>query len=532
MSRLRRDSFALFLLCLLAAMPASSQAPVCDGISDVSDFDGPAVTDMAGALTTVRVVSGLTRPLFVTAPPGDVDQLFLVEQDGRIEILRDGAVLPKAFLDISAQTRSPADIGGGNEEGLLGLAFHPDYSTNGWFFVFHTDSTGSNNVIARYTVSADPDVADAASRTQVLSIPHTFASNHNGGAIGFGPADGYLYIGTGDGGSSCDPNGVAQSLGSLLGKLLRIDVDALPFSVPADNPFVGGVTTDDVIWSYGLRNPWRWSFDRITGALYIADVGQQQAEEINCRPASSAGGENYGWDRFEGMTCPNPSCGSQGSCLLTDNVLPVAEYDHTAGCSITGGYVYRGCRMSDLHGHYFYADFCTDFVESFRTDAACAAPLPVSRAADLAPGGSLDIGSIVSFGEDPRGEIYIVDRGGEVFKIVPELSILEVSGANATPFSAGNGGAWSWEDLAATSSHTITSYKVYRSDGDPAGPFDCVFQGATPAWATGDPDSPASGQAFFYLVTAVNSAGVETRPGNRSGSIPRTVNTGSACPSK
>jgi hypothetical protein len=415
---------------------------------------------------------------------------------------------------------------------LLGLAFHPGYAQNGWFFIYHTDATGATNRVARYTVDgADPDRADAASRVEVIAIPHPTYNNHNGGMLAFGPADGYLYIGAGDGGSGCDPSGNAQNLASRLGKLLRLDVDALPYTIPPDNPFAGGSSADDEVWAYGLRNPWRYSFDRTTGGLYIGDVGQAQLEEVNCRPASSTGGENYGWDFFEGSACPNPSCGAQGTgCVVPGYVPPVQEYTHAFGCAVTGGYVYRGCRMGDLRGHYFYADYCSAFIRSFRTNALCAAPAFLDRTAELAPGGGLAINTPSGFGEDARGELYIVDLGGEVFKIVPRLPILEISGVNASLFRPSAAGTWVWEDLQATSSQPVTSYKVYRSTGDPTGPFFCVHQSPTPAWPGGDTTTPAARQVLYYLVTGLNAAGQETRPGNQSDGTPRTVDTTSVCP--
>jgi len=515
------------------SLTAFAQAPDCTGISDVSDFDGAAVSDFDGFLTTVRVASGLLRPVYVTAPPGDVDRLFIVEQNGLIKILQGGAVLPQPFLDVSSLTRAPG-AGGGNEEGLLGLAFHPDYAVNGWLFVYHTNASGSQNVVARYTRDAsDPNLADPASRTQVIAFDHPSFDNHNGGMIAFGPHDRHLYIGTGDGGSSCDPGGNAQDLNSNLGKLVRLNVDSLPYTT-AGNPFDGAVAGNDEIWSYGLRNPWRFSFDRITAALYIGDVGQNQWEEVDCRPATSPGGENYGWDHYEGSACPNPSCGSQGSCLIFGMVRPARVYSHsTAGfsCSVTGGYVYRGCRMNDLHWTYFYADYCSDIIRTYTTDGECnhSAEPDLDRAGDLAPGGGLSVGQITSFGEDARGELYIADRGGEIFKIVPELSIMEVSGDNAAPLLA-DSRSFTWEDLEATSSHPIASYKLYRSVDDPTGPFTCVHESAENTWAGGDPAQPLTGGVFYYLITALDAAGQETRPGNGSDGTPRTVDTASVCP--
>jgi glucose/arabinose dehydrogenase len=491
--------------CCLAAwtavlpllVPPSARAAVCDGISDASDIP----------LTTVRIASDLLRPLFVTAPPGDTDRLFIVEQDGTIRILKGGTLLATPFLDVSALTRSPAD-GGDNEQGLLGLAFHPDYATNGLFFIYHTDAAGTSNLLVRYERdAADPDGADASTRSVLLTIPHPGFGNHNGGMLAFAPDDGFLYLGTGDGGGACDPPGNAQNPVSPLGKLLRIDVEVNPV----------GVET----WSLGLRNPWRFSFDRLTSDLYVGDVGQNFWEELDVRPAPRAPGENYGWDHYEGSQCPNPSCG--GTCPdLSNLILPVREYTHAGGaCSVTGGYVYRGCRMSALRGTYFYGDFCAAFIHSFRMAGGTVTDVR-DRTSELSPGGSLAINQITSFGEDARGEIYIVDRGGEVFKIVPVLFNLQVSGPGAVPFAPGEID-WSWEDLQASSGQEVSGYHVYRSPGNGSGAFDCVFQSSLNAWPGGDPESPALGALFSYVVTAVNASGQETDPGAGSDGTPRSL---------
>jgi glucose/arabinose dehydrogenase len=503
MSIRRRLVRATALLCVLVAPATRLRAAICDGISDAS----------ATPLTTVRVVSGLNLPLLVTAPPGDVGRLFIVEQDGTIRIFKNGALNATPFLDVSALTISPID-GGNTEQGLLGLAFHPNYAVNGRFFVYHTDATGTNNLVVRYTRDPlDPDHADVTSRTVLLTIPHPTYGNHNGGMLAFAPDDGRLYVGTGDGGSSCDPSGNAQNPASLLGKLLRLDVDG---------PFFTAET-----WALGLRNPWRYSFDRVNSDLYIGDVGQNLWEEIDYRPAPRMAGENYGWVYYEGSHCPNPSCG--GTCpALANLIMPVAEYDHSSGeCAVTGGYVYRGCRMSALQGTYFYGDFCAAFIHSFRMVAGVPADSR-DRTAELAPGGGLAINLITSFGEDARGEIYIVDRGGEVFKIVPVLPNLEVSGIGASPFAFGVPD-WTWEDLQATSSQPVTQYRVYRSPGNGSGVFECVFQNTVDRWPGGDPAAPATGEAFTYLVTAVNSLGQETSPGTGTDGTPRTLSS-APCP--
>ncbi len=374
-------------------------------------------------LTTVRVAQGLSLPLFVTHVPGDFGRVFIVEKTGRIKILnlQTGLVLGTAYLDVSSL------ISTSGERGLLGLAFHPNYASNGFFYVNYTDTSG-DTVIARYTVSGSPatsNVANAGSAFIVLTIDQPF-SNHNGGWLGFGPNDGYLYIAMGDGGSSCDPGQRAQDITSmLLGKMLRIDVDSgSPYGIPPDNPFVG-VTGDDEIWAYGLRNPFRCAFDSANGDLYIGDVGQGEIEEIDYQPASSAGGENYGWDCMEGSACSLASSGCTPSgctCNASGLLLPIHEYDHSEGNVVTGGEVYRGCAVADLDGTYFFADEGSDEIWSFRVVSGVKQDFQV-RTSELAPGGGLDLQTIASFGTDAFGEVYLCDLvGGEVFKIVPDTA--------------------------------------------------------------------------------------------------------------
>ncbi|GIW41450.1 MAG: hypothetical protein KatS3mg076_2027 [Candidatus Binatia bacterium] len=367
------------------------------------------------SLDTVLVASGLASPVDVQAAPLDPNRIFVVEKAGRIRVVKNGALLPTPFLSIEGK------VSGGFEQGLLGLAFHPDYENNGRFFVNYTDTNG-DTVVARYQVSADPDVADPASETVVLTVDQPF-SNHNAGQLAFGP-DGYLYVGLGDGGSGFDPADRAQDDTTLLGKMLRIDVDvdAPPFrAVPPSNPNAGAGDPLGLVWAKGLRNPWRYSFDRLTGDLLVADVGQNEWEEIDFQPASSSGGENYGWDIFEGThclepephfpSCPDPPVGF---------TMPIHEYSHAGGaCSVTGGYVYRGCRMPDLRGTYFYADWCAGFVRTFEIGPGGLAQNHADRTADLAPGGGRSIDNVTSFGQDARGELYIADQDGEIFRIVP-----------------------------------------------------------------------------------------------------------------
>ena len=373
-------------------------------------------------LTTVRVASGFSQPTYVTHAPGDFERLFVLEQAGRIRIIKNGALLATPFLDID-----PIVGSSGNEQGLLGLAFHPDYQNNGLFYVNYTNN-GGHTIIRRYSVSADPDIADDTSDIRITRIDQPFP-NHNGGWIDFGP-DGYLYVALGDGGSACDPGQRAQDItDQLLGKLLRIDVDGDDFpaddgenyAIPPDNPFVG-ITGDDEIWAYGLRNPWRCSFDRLTGDLWIGDVGQGQREEIDFEAAGSPGGGNYGWDCKEGTACSTVSGCSPSGCACADGSLidPIHEYTHGGGnCSLSGGYVYRGCAIPDLEGHYFFGDFCTAIIWSLTYDGVSVSV--TNRTTELDPP-DFAINQITSFGEDAFGEVYIVDRGGEIFKIVPDVA--------------------------------------------------------------------------------------------------------------
>ena len=358
----------------------------------------------APPLTTQRVAGGLDQPLDLQAAPGDRTRLFVVEQPGRIRVLRQGTLLGAPFLDITGRVLS------GGERGLLGLAFHPRYASNGRFFVNYTDRSGDTHV-AEFRVSANADLADPSSERLVLFVAQPF-SNHNGGGLVFG-ADGMLYIGLGDGGSGGDPQRNGQSVSTLLGKMLRIDVDGgSPYAVPADNPLRGTTGARGEIWALGLRNPWRYSFDRLTGDLYIGDVGQGRREEIDVGLASRRGGENYGWNVTEGSLCFSPASG----CNTAGLTLPVVEYDTSSGdnCAVTGGFVYRGCRMPGYQGTYFYGDYCAGFVRSFRLQGGTA-----TEARDWTPMLGRDVDRISSFGVDLDGELYIVDHAGEVFRVVP-----------------------------------------------------------------------------------------------------------------
>ncbi len=350
------------------------------------------------------VAQNLAAPLFVTAPPGDFSRLFIVEQGGLIRILdlTSGTIRPTAFLDVTALITS------GGERGLLGLAFDPNYDANGRFYVFYTNLIG-DLVIARYQHNpANPDVADASSAVPLLTIPHATFTNHNGGMLAFGP-DRCLYAGVGDGGGGGDPNNNAQNTAQLLGKILRLDPETgSACTNGGPNPFAGGSGRPEV-WALGLRNPWRFSFDRLTGDLYIGDVGERAREEVDVAPAPSAGrGLNFGWRLMEGFACFNPAA----NCDPGGLTLPVIDYPHTGGaCSISGGYVYRGA-IAAIRGMYFYGDFCAGFVRSFRWENGQVLEQnewPLLNAGPF---------SITSFGEDAQGELYVVSQQGTVFRIV------------------------------------------------------------------------------------------------------------------
>ena len=369
----------------------------CGGNGAANEPTPPDDPDPPGEPILIEVADGLDFPVHLTSPPDD-PRLFVVEKLGAIRVIEDGQVLPTPFLDLRGE------VSGGSEQGLLSVAFHPDYASNGRFFVDYTNRAGDTRVV-EYRVSADPARADPAPVRTILSVDQPFA-NHNGGLLVFGP-DNMLYVGLGDGGSGGDPQGNGQDLGTLLGKILRIDVDAgTPYAIPPDNPFVGQAGARGEIWAFGLRNPWRFSFDRGSGELFIADVGQNDIEEVNARPGSE-GGVNYGWSVMEGS-----ECFQDDDCDGTGLALPVIEYDHGDGCSVTGGFVYRGNALPELQGHYFYSDFCSGFVRSFRL--AGAAAVEERSRPELEPGGS-----VTSFGEDAEGELYLLIREGSVHRIAP-----------------------------------------------------------------------------------------------------------------
>ena len=375
--------WSLSLWCSLITLSASSWG-----------FSGtPDVPQSAIALQPI-VKHQFSKPIFLTASPDESNRLFVLEQDGRILIIKENSVLPEPFLDINEKLST------GGERGLLGLAFHPNFSSNGRIFLNYTRAKDHATVIAEYHVSSNPDQAKQ-NESILLVIPQPYG-NHNGGMIAFGP-DGYLYIGMGDGGSGGDPKNYAQNLNELLGKFLRIDVDqSHPYGIPSDNPFVKKQGRSE-IFAWGLRNPWRFSFDRETGELWAGDVGQNDWEEIDVIQK----GKNYGWRLLEGKHCFNPESG----CRTTDSVIdPVIEYDHSSGrCSVTGGYVYRGTKILALQGTYIFGDFCTGTIWGYQKGTTQTLLTTDQQ--------------ISSFGEDQDGELYVVGFGGGIFRMTPNIVI-------------------------------------------------------------------------------------------------------------
>ncbi len=379
--------------------PAPTQ-PVSEPTRPAPEPTAPEPTQQApfadpAALIWREVVSGLNKPVDLTYAPGEEQRIYVVEQAGIIRIIENGALLAEPFLDLRSRVGSQ-----GNEQGLLGLAFHPQYAQNGWLVVNYTDRQG-NSVVARFSRSAAAAQADPQSEAVLLRVEQPY-SNHNGGGVAFGP-DGFLYLSFGDGGSANDPLGAGQSTDTLLGKILRVDVNAgQGYTIPADNPFAAGGGRAE-IWAWGLRNPWRFSFDRLTGDLYIADVGQNKYEEINHWPAGSPPNANFGWDLREAS---HPFEGSVPAGLqLTD---PVWEYDHSLGCSVTGGYVYRGQALPEWQGVYIFGDYCSGLIWGLRqAEGGWQAEQMFDTDANIS-----------AFGLDAQGELYLLDhRSGQVLRL-------------------------------------------------------------------------------------------------------------------
>jgi glucose/arabinose dehydrogenase len=388
---LRRQLGVALALILSLGLLGPLAAPVAAAPFDPSTF----------SVKLTEIASGLSQPLEVVDPDDGSGRLFIVEKTGTVRILKDGKMSDSPFLDITDHVSS------GSEQGLLSLAFDPKFKDNGVFYIDYTNTDG-NTRVERWHVSKDnPDKADPSSVFQILAVDQPYP-NHNGGLLMFGP-DGDLYIGLGDGGSEGDPNENGQNLNTLLGKILRIHVDPEtndanhPYSIPKDNPFVDKQDARAEIWAYGLRNPWRFSFDRKTGDLYIADVGQNTYEEIDVQPAKSKGGENYGWNTMEGDSCYVTS-----PCDQSGLTLPVFTYTHDSGCSVTGGFVYRGKASPSLDGVYLFSDYCSGLLWGLgkNSDGAWVASKPVDTGL-----------SVSSFGEDANGELYVTDLNGGVYKV-------------------------------------------------------------------------------------------------------------------
>jgi glucose/arabinose dehydrogenase len=402
--RLVRHALAVLILLALAATGVIGTGGVTSAAPVAGTSAGADVTAGAGVGLT-PVVSGLASPTQVVAPGDGSGRLFVVQQGGRIRVIKGGVLLGTPFINLSDKVVSDG------ERGLLGLAFHPDYESNGRFYVYFTRKSDGAVAINEYRVSgADADVADPSTRRRIMTIKEPY-TNHNGGRIGFGP-DGYFYAGTGDGGSAGDPGNRARNKDSLLGKMLRIDVDRVTskhtYGIPSSNPYVGRPGRNEV-WSIGLRNPWGWSFDRVSGDLWIGDVGQSRIEEINRasntgKSTSRGRGVDFGWRVMEGRKCYHPSSG----CNKSGKREPITQYKHSKGCSVTGGYAYRGSAVPALAGRYVFGDWCTGTIWTISRTAAKPANKSILLDTSL---------HITSFGEDESGELYVLDGGGTLYRM-------------------------------------------------------------------------------------------------------------------
>ena len=379
----------------------------------------------ANDIAVIKVADVPAKALYITQPSNETDRLFVLNQKGRIHIITNGETLKTPFLDIS--DRVHGSLTPGSEEGLLGLAFHPDYKTNGYFYLNYVNKNDSS-IVSRFSVTDNPNIADEGTEKMILGIPQPFG-NHNGGHLAFGPKDGMLYIGFGDGGKWGDPYNNSQDLKTLLGAILRINVDkGDPYTIPPDNPFFNDTGKRSEIFCYGLRNPWRFSFDRETSDLIIGDVGQNLWEEINWLTWDESLGANFGWRTMEGNHCYDP----EEFCDTTGLIMPVFEYPNNAsymkiligmdereatGCSVTGGYVYRGNNNPDLWGTYIFGDYCTGRIWSFKLKNG--KPTKFKNLRPELKKHSRDVPLFISsFGEDSSGELYVVDYLGAVYKFV------------------------------------------------------------------------------------------------------------------
>ena len=377
------------------AIPAALIATViaCSGTE-------PAPT---GQLVLAPVDSGYDFSVFVASPPGDASRLFVIERGGTIWLRKNGARLPTPFMDLTALT------GAAHEYGVYSMAFHPQYASNRWFYVYYVDNDG-NGRLSRFTANADFDTADPASELPMITQPQSATAVLYGGKVGFGP-DGKLYFAFGDGEPGAGPQSESQDSGSFQGKMLRLDVNgAEPYEVPQDNPYIGRPGWRTEIWQLGFRNPWRWSFDRGTGDLYVGDVGEDVTEEINWLGAPMEGGNNFGWPFMEGSGCFEPATGCETAGLVT----PVIEYPHNGACSVVGGQVYRGSAFREMRGIYFYSDFCGGWIRSARVEDNVASPafpeLPAPTVNGLTD-------NTVSLDEGIGGELYVVYASGRIYRL-------------------------------------------------------------------------------------------------------------------
>ena len=357
----------------------------------------------AASLKLVPVDSGYDFTVFVASPPGDTSRLMVVERGGKIWLRKHGQRMATPFIDLSALT------GGGHEYGVYSIAFHPQYALNRRFFVYYVDNSG-NSQLSEFTANPDFDTADPASEKSILSQVQTSTAVLYGGLVAFG-RDGKLYFAFGDSDNGGEPLSFAQDSGSWIGKMLRIDVDAgSPYAVPPDNPYVNRPGWRKEIWQLGLRNPWRWSFDRANGDLYIADVGEENTEEVNYLKAPVQGGNNFGWPFMEGDGCYQPATG----CPTAGLVTPVVEYSHADGCAIQGGYVYRGQTFPAMRGTYFYGDYCGGWIRSFRMSSSGPQPAYPEVPPPLVNGLT---DNVDSFGEDANGEVYVIYASGRIYRV-------------------------------------------------------------------------------------------------------------------
>jgi len=481
---------AAALLSVLCAAPDSAQTP----------------------LTTELVASGASAALFLTGMPGDSTKLIVVQQGGRIRVAKGGQLLSNDLLNLTSKVSA-----GAGERGLLGFAFDPNYEQNGYAYASYTRTGNHASVVERYSRDPlHPALLDPNSGVIIFGPVSQPFSNHNGGGIAFGPDD-KLYLGLGDGGAAGDPGCRAQDPSTYLGKMLRMNTDG---SAPSDNPFVGVAGSLDLIWATGLRNPWRFSFDRVTGDLWVADVGQGSREEINVAPGGGPGGDNYGWKVMEGFNCYGTGgCPSQvANCNSPSLKLPVHDYGHGQGrCSVTGGYAYRGCKIPDLQGTYFFADYCSDDIYSMEYDGTSISNL-VNRTNELDPVGSASIRNITSFGEDLEGELYIIEGGNnaQIWKVVasvPELS------SDVSSISASAGGTQTLALSAGTCDLAGQPYLLLGSASGtaPGVPIqDVILPLAFPdpwfSFTLQNPNTAPLGNSFGILDAGASGASTFTLP--------------------